>query len=408
MNPKYDASKLLYAKSENNRFLHKLNISDEDEALLLDARRKARKAIRIAFHEARQILLKSFDDYQNANSKFVDISKDKKEFAGITPAFWSQGSYSYRTMNNPAYTPPQQFDLDDGVYLPTDMFEDKPIYSKDLFISIVDEALEKLAREEGWGFDNAKVTCSRIVISENMHLDFPMYAIPRERFEELKNTKQIVLESASGSFEFSQDHIELDSNSIYLAVRNQEHWIKSDPKRIEEWFKKEIKLHGLRLRRVCRYLKAWRDHTWKDGGPSSIVLMVCAVNVFNENTPFNRDCEALLAIAKRLPDLFSNDIVNPAVPEDNEEMFQSRHSEEDIKDIIEKSHTFEQSLRNGLVYASSTQDVVDEFIILFGDRIPNQCQWVSQLTTAPSGKAKKQVAPVLPANIESGFNIETG
>ncbi len=35
MTPKYDASKLLYAKSENDRFLHKLNIREQDERLLL-------------------------------------------------------------------------------------------------------------------------------------------------------------------------------------------------------------------------------------------------------------------------------------------------------------------------------------------------------------------------------------
>ena len=411
MTPKYDASKLLYAKLENDRFLHKLNISEVDKLILLDARKKGRKVIRQAFHNAKHLLQEGFDDFYRKNPHKEFVIGNHREFVDVTPAFWPQGSFSYHTMNNPAYTPPQQFDLDDGVYLPMDMFEEMPIYSKDLFFEIVDKALYDLAKAEGWGFQT-KDTCARIVINSKMHLDFPMYAMPRTRFEELKQKNQIALNRTTEAYEFNEavyDSIELDPNDVYLAVRNEEHWIKSDPKQIEIWFKNEIELHGKRLRRVCRFLKAWRDNTWKKGGPSSIVLMVCAVNVFNDNPTFNRDCEALLKIAKKLPSLFSGEIFNPAVTQDEEEMFQCRHSDAEVRDIIEQSYLLEESLTKGLVTASSTQEVVNQFINSFGERIPNKCHWVSQLTTiSPSGKAKKQAPPLVPSNVESGSNIETG
>lgn len=403
MTPKYDASKLLYAKFENNRFIHKLNVSETDKQTLLDARKKGRKAIKQAFHQAKHILQEGFDEFNQNNPPQEFVIGSQREFVDITPAFWPQGSYSYNTMNNPAYSPPQQFDLDDGVYLPMDMFEDMPIYSKDLFFEIVDEALSELAKTEKWEFQK-KDTCSRIVINPKMHLDFPMYAMPRKKFEELKQKQQIALNVVTESYEFREavdETIELNPDEVYLAVRNEEHWIKSDPKQIELWFKGKIKIHGKRLTRVCRYFKSWRDFTWLNGGPSSIVLMVNVVDVFNRNEIFNRDCEAILEVSKELPELFSKDILNPAVDE-QEEMFLSRHSKEEVEDIISKSKELQTSIKTGLVYAKTKQEVVDQFRISFGSRIPNNTLLVSELSSGSlTGTPKKQPKPIV-KNISHG------
>ena len=36
----------------------------------------------------------------------------------VEPRFFTQGSFSYKTINDPCWVPPQQMDLDDGCYLP--------------------------------------------------------------------------------------------------------------------------------------------------------------------------------------------------------------------------------------------------------------------------------------------------
>jgi hypothetical protein len=129
--------------------------------------------------------------------------------------------------------------------------------------------------------------------------------------------------------------------------------------------------------------------------------MVNVVDVFNRNTSFSRDCEAILEVSKELPELFSKNIFNPAVVE-QEEMFQSRHSREEIKDIISKSKELYTSIKTGLVYANTKQEVVDQFRNSFGNRIPNNTLWVFELSIgSPSGTPKKQPKPVV-KNITHG------
>ena len=78
---------------------------------------------------------------------------------------------------------------------------------------------------------------------------------------------------------------------IMLAHRDSG-WIESDPREIENWFFGAIADHGEAVRRVCRYLKGWRDFQWMRNGPSSITLMACVVAVYDElngTLPENRD-----------------------------------------------------------------------------------------------------------------------
>ncbi len=50
-----------------------------------------------------------------------------------------------------------------------------------------------------------------------------------------------------------------EMEDIHLAMRNGE-WKKSDPEQVSKWFNDRVTEHGDQLRRVCRYLKAWRDY----------------------------------------------------------------------------------------------------------------------------------------------------
>lgn len=299
--------------------------------------------------------------------------------------------------------PPQQIDLDDGVYLPMDMFREEPIYSKEVFFQIVDSALLALAGNQGWKFIK-KDTCARIEISQYAHLDFPLYAMPRDRFEKIKSLDHLVLDTASNSYQFTEAaSVELDPSDVHLARRDKKHWVKSDPKQIEDWFIKEKELHGRRLTRVCRYFKAWRDFTWRDGaGPASIVLMACVTKVFDQSEDrFERDCEAILAVSKKLSSLLNNEIENPALSssQDREIIFPRGHSQIEIDEIVDEAKAFHKDMNYALVEASSSQEVVDRFINCFGDRVPNKKDLVypaPTIATILNIPPKKQPRPNIP------------
>jgi len=392
---KYDASKLLYARSENNRLIHQLEIKDDERATLLQTRKKARSAIRKAFNESKAILEEDF-------KKQSSLKGIHTAFREVSPAFWPQGSFSYGTLNNPAFSPPQQLDIDDGVYLPMDLFEDNPIYSKGVFFKIVDSALKQLVAEnQDWKFDDSKPTCARIIVSSRIHLDFPLYAVPIERFKELKEAALSTSFAAMDST-YALEAIKLDPNEIYLARRDKEHWIKSDPKKIKLWFDREKEAHGDRLVRVCRYLKAWRDFTWETGGPTSITLMACAASVFDDSNGFNRDCEALFAVAEKLPELFAGEIKNPAEPE--ETLYPREFSQEIIDDIVNKAKIFRDTLTKALIHAETSQEVVDLFIKSLGRRIPNDNTYIipiSSVSVTLNTPIRKQPAPIV-KNLKSG------
>lgn len=160
-----NVSKVLHAPGEAPCFLKNLNIADTDRASLMEAREKVRDCLR---------------------KKFAALTKQE---LGVTvhPRFFTQGSFAYRTINDPCWTPPQQMDLDDGAYLPMTFIQGvrRPSVAAAAFFKVVDATLEKLATEEGWQFVK-KPTCSRLVISSNSHIDVPLYAIPDAEFEKLE------------------------------------------------------------------------------------------------------------------------------------------------------------------------------------------------------------------------------
>jgi hypothetical protein len=152
-----NVSKLLHASGEAECFLKQLNLTNTDRATLMEARTKVRQCLRNAF---------------------AVVTKAELGVS-VRPRFFTQGSFAYRTINDPCWTPPQQVDLDDGAYLPMTFVHgvQRPSVAAAAFFKVVDAALEKLATEESWKFVR-KPTCARLVISSNAHIDVPLYAIP--------------------------------------------------------------------------------------------------------------------------------------------------------------------------------------------------------------------------------------
>lgn len=282
----------LFSSSKNENYLDNLTLS-EDEKTALDA---ARKEIRTALKEGLPAALKQLTD--------LDFTE---------PRFFTQGSWAYKTLNAPAQYP-QQADLDDGCYLPLgDLKEiNKPQTATKNFFTAVENVLTPLTKQKGWDLVKTKPTCTRVVINERAHIDIPLYAIPDDEFATLRKAAMALdsaqfTEAAQTRYESWDD---LPNTKVLLAHREEE-WIDSDPRPVKQWFNHQCVIQGDQLRDIVRYLKGFRDHHWKEGGPTSIYLMAIAAsaNVFVKVD--RRDDLSLLETLKNLPSKFLNEIKNP-------------------------------------------------------------------------------------------------
>ncbi len=382
----FNASGLFYKNTYTDRFINILTISDRQDQLLLSARKKIRTAIRTAFLNVRQYLTETVSE--------EDIDK----ISLIKPKFMSQGSYVYKTLNLPCHSC-QEIDLDDGVYLPMTFFKNQPEANKDWFFAIVDGALKVLALQEGWKFVE-KETCARLVLPNQMHIDVPLYAIPDAQYSKLAEAKAALQrqnytlsEVIFGHNMVSGAPYLLSEDEIYLAMRS-EPWKLSDPLVIMLWFKQEISVRGhssgQRLRRVCRYLKAWRDFVWESGGPSSLTLMACAVNAYPIDD-HGRDDYALLQVAKTLPQQLSGTINNPAAPM---EVLYPR-GDMDTDEISSQAQLLVNAMESGLSGAADKNYLLECLVEHFGSRIPTNAEWIEEIAAAAIVRSTQSI-PVKP------------
>jgi len=247
----------------------------------------------------------------------------EREKISVEPRFMSQGSAVYKTRNKPCYVPPQQIDHDLGCYLPLSIakeFSELPKIASKVFFSVVDDLLKELVSKERWiDIDTTKKTCSRVIVNHEIHIDIPLYAIPdtdfftiRERIDKsLANENFVSMESRRiASWK------EVNLKKVLLAHREL-NWKESDPRKLNDYFKNAFEHKGEQLRRISRYLKAWRDYQWKESGPSSIYLMILADLLFDAE--IEKDDIALLnilqGISRRLSDKNFN-IINPTDPKE--------------------------------------------------------------------------------------------
>jgi len=246
-------------------FLEQLNLSEADRKKLEEARTKARRALRKAIATAT-----------------AEFSGEEKP---VMPAFYTQGSCSYKTVNRPTHVPPQQVDMDDGTYLPMSFASGaKPKRMASWFFQVADAALRQLVKEEGWAGYVEKPTCCRIIIDDESHLDIPLYAIRDERYVQLFRESLVRKALAQESADFSEEEADIDWASLaeddVLLAKRDGTWEASDPMQVTRWVDGSIGLSGEQLRRVWRYIKGWRDQQYKTGGPSSILLMVIVASKF--------------------------------------------------------------------------------------------------------------------------------
>lgn len=296
------------------------------------------------------------------------------------PRFFTQGSWAYKTINAPAQRP-QQADIDDGAYLPMSFVAQtsRPSVASSIFFGAAEEALRPLVAERKWRLITDKSTCVRIEIANFAHIDVPLYAIPDNEFTTL--TAKAMDHGFRALNEAMEARAEQDAwsalprNSVLLAHREDD-WMESDPRPVKEWFTKEVSARGEQLRRVVRYLKAFRDWQWPSGGPSSILLMAAATPHFEKRD--RRDDLALLEVVAQLPSALRAGVCNPV---DTKESLTDRLGREKVLDAAQKFEQLEKNLR-GAVNAGNASQACIWLIDQFGTRFPNEPARVSVATAA--------------------------
>lgn len=390
-----------YYTNRNDGLMGKLVLTDEEKNNLKALRKIIRLRTRDVFEEAKGIAkavkksVLTFEIIQEkvSKTKIKHLSESdqrevaklihemdddaRDEFLGLTPRFWTQGSFQYDTLNRP-FQPGQEMDIDDGTYMPMPIFESEPKIGHSLLILLVDASLKSLVAENhGWKFE-AKQTCGRIKIeAEKTHIDVPMYAIPKDEFVK----KQVALQASRSLFDsvicesYDLDDTasyEVDSENVNLALREGERkWVNSDPKIVEDWFNDSCGRIGKHLRKVCRFMKAWRDAQWDVGGPSSISLMAATVNILDRVSHDSSDLgETMKIVAMNLPGEFARGVESP---DDTDEKplfppsYEHGRREMDIMSKLERLPEILSSAES----ADSKSEALKKINMAFGNRVTN-------------------------------------
>ena len=304
----------------------------------------------------------------------------------IEPRFRTQGSWSYRTCVQGAYQPPQQMDWDFGVYLPATTWENhRPRVAAKVYFALVEQLLESLCQRKGWQLlkgQACKDTCIRVQVAAWAHIDIPLYAAPEAKFLQIlerainmdaASTHDAVYLAESAVYGEPPDWSWVDLDEIVLATRSGE-WKPSDPAAVSNWFNDRIAEHGEQLRRVWRYIKAWRDYVWPDGGgPSSVMLMIAVAQGFQPSP--KRDDLALEHVAAHLITALGLDIREVAIDDGSEDF--NRLDARERRDACMKAADLRNSIRDARTCTVNEKgQSIEGLRGQFGDRIPYRLDWL--------------------------------
>lgn len=381
--------------SHEHAYLHQLKVPDETIDEMREARDSIRQTLRAAFHD----WSRNLNQEGNDSDLVVNSPIDQESLVG-TPKFRMQGSQSYYTANDPAHKPPQQIDLDDGMFLPVSFLEQggktHPVLVSAAYFKVVERALEPLCKANDWKLVTDRASCVRVELNNECHVDIALYAVPDQEFQTLieKSEHARIEMSADNALDrleiLDEAYARLRSDQMMLAHRKNG-WMPSDPRELEDWFKGAVEDFGYQVRYVSRYLKGWRDEEWESSRLSSIALMSAAVTVFGENGAHafdGRDDLALLAVAKRLPDILGDRIPNPRV---DGVYLDDGWSSEERAQFVEGARGLAGALTDALENSTSANFTIECLQSRLGDRLPNDRSLVivekSNASEAPSAPA---------------------
>lgn len=270
-------------------------------------------------------------------------------------------------------------DWDFGVYLPVNVWVDggPPHTMAKLYFELVERLLMDLCKEKGWTLYTGKDTCIRVQLNGWAHIDIPLYAAPEEQFVQIREKaaqEASIARDTREALTANFDDVELaqqqweDMVDIMMATRGGE-WKPSDPEAVSKWFLDRVLEHTEQLRRVCRYLKAWRDLHWKDGdGPTSVCIMIAVAQAFERHS--GRDDLALENAARTLAKALKADVREVAIDGGSDD-FNKRLDATQRVDAAEKAEVLANELRSARFKATYlVGDAINLVRAQLGGRIP--------------------------------------
>jgi len=183
------------------------------------------------------------------------------------------------------------------MYVRVDFLDGRPALVAQALFQMVEQALAPLCRARGWALDRSKQTCVRVEISSDSHIDIPIYSAPRGLEGQLAFASD-ALQKSMITKRAGQEYTRLPSDQIMLAHRDGS-WQQSDPLKLHEWVENCVTRYGEDFRRLCRYLKGWRDHTWKGCCLSSITIMAAVAEALKEIGGAQHRSVSLLGVWER-------------------------------------------------------------------------------------------------------------
>lgn len=247
------------------------------------------------------------------------LEKDKKQ-----PKFCWQGSFAMKTTINPIS---DDYDLDDGIYLQEYSNDEEEWPSTTTVHNWVKTATD----ERTSVISTDKNTCVRVNYADGYHIDLPIYI--------------------------------MKDDEPYLAHKSNG-WMLSDPKAFTDWFIGEINENDEQLRRLVRYLKAWKDY--KNIPLKSIEITILVAENFDEYD--NRDDKALLSTTEKICNILNEKFscVKPVAP--GEDLFEGISDTKKSK-IISSLTTLKNDLSSAI--SEDNDETATELLQnLFGKRFP--------------------------------------
>lgn len=367
-----DLSTLLYTTvADRPSFLEEITLDAQDRDALVGARTMLREGLRSCLRNEVKKLVE--ESSKNARPKFV-----------------TQGSFSYKTINRPC-RPPQQADLDDGIYLPLSYVQGQgqPAEAAESLFDAVAACAQEVADSNGWTVETSNPRCTRVIVSPHMHIDIPLYSIPDSEFARLVEARAMdSLRKGERTFSEQEDEDwdEVASDRVLLATRD-EGWLAKDPRPIRDWVNVAIEEKGEQLRRVMRYVKAWRDHqTWAMGDdPKSIMLMVAAERAF-EGAVLRRDDLALLTVVRGMVDIVNGPLLAPWHGE-AEDLTARLDKYPGLRaDVVNRLQNLATALDFAINTARTAGEACDKLREVLGPRVPNRPDLVL-MASATAGPA---------------------
>lgn len=254
--------------------------------------------------------------------------------------FKGQGSFA---MNTTILPKDNEYDVDDGVYIfGSEKDRPTPATAHNWIVKAVENRTSQETMD--------KNTCVRVKYAKKYHVDLPIYYKTEEKDSE--------------NF--------FDNEEVPQLAHKSKGWIDSDPYEFKKWFDCEVR-EKPGLKRVLRYLKAWRDNKKHLNLPSGIVLTILASNNYKEK---DSDDEMLLETLKEIQSSIDDtrfvfarySCYRPTV-EKNEDLLEKYSSESAKKNFLDALESF---IRSGsqAIEIKSKKDACAKWQKHLGDRFP--------------------------------------